>query len=506
MKITDTTLAAMIDKEKAEAIYGAGKETVVEVLCQQQKDNDELRHRITELENQQQVLTHKIAQFAKDSSTSHKPPSSDVTKKTSKTNDKTSTAKKKKGGQPGHAKHERVLFSSDEVEHRQGYGLIDCPYCASDDIVLLPDPPRVVQQVKLKPIRFEVTEHRSYPFYCGHCDEVHYASFPDEVVKAGLFDEELTALVAYMKHVCHASFSTLRKFVRDVLGLSVSRGYLVKCIQKVSASLERPYEQLLDRLPLETRLNVDETGHKDNRQRFWSWVFRAELYVLFRIDKSRGSKVLLEVLGEEFNGVLGCDYFSAYRKYMKDCDVTVQFCLAHLIRDIRYLTTLPDPDTKAYGERVLEGVRQLFKVIHEREEQSDEAFQSALASAKTDLCTIILQTVPSELNAKGKEIKTKAQNLAKRFERHGEAYFEFITTPGIEPTNNLAEQAIRFIVIDRYITQGTRSERGRRACERIWTVIATCAIQGRSAFEFIRQAIHAHWHEESSPSLLPDTS
>jgi len=217
--------------------------------------------------------------------------------------------------------------------------LIDCPHCASDDIVWRPDPPRVLQQIKLKPIRFEVTEHRTYPFYCGHCEAVHCATFPDDVVKAGLFDAELTALVAYMKHVCHASFSTLRQFLRDVIGIRVSRGYLVKCIQKVSDALDQPYVELLNRLPLETKLNVDETGHKDNRLRFWTWVFRAELSVLFRIDKSRGSQVLIDVLGKEFDGVLGCDYFSAYRKYMKDCDVTVQFCLAHLIRDIRYLIT-----------------------------------------------------------------------------------------------------------------------------------------------------------------------
>ncbi len=68
-------------------------------------------------------------------------------------------------------------------------------------------------------------------------------------------------------------------------------------------------------------------------------------------------------------------------------------------------------------------------------------------------------------------------HLANRFRNHGDAYFEFITTPGIDPTNNLAEQAIRFIVIDRYITQNPRNERGRIACERIWGVIATCAMQ-----------------------------
>jgi len=95
--------------------------------------------------------------------------------------------------------------------------------------------------------------------------------------------------------------------------------------------------------------------------------------------------------------------------------------------------------------------------------------------------------------------------LANRFRNHGDAYFEFITTPGIDPTNNLAEQSIRFIVIDRYITQGTRSKRGRTACERIWTVIGTCAMQGRSAFDFIRQALHADWRHKPPPSLLPDT-
>ena len=52
-------------------------------------------------------------------------------------------------------------------------------------------------------------------------------------------------------------------------------------------------------------------------------------------------------------------------------------------------------------------------------------------------------------------------------------------------TNNLAEQAIRFVVIDRHITQGTRSEKGRRWCERIWTVMATCAQQGRAVFQFL---------------------
>ena len=96
-----------------------------------------------------------------------------------------------------------------------------------------------------------------------------------------------------------------------------------------------------------------------------------------------------------------------------------------------------------------------------------------------------------------------SRNLAKRFEAHGESYFRFVTTPGVEPTNNLAEQAIRFVVIDRLITQGTRSEAGNRWCERIWTVIATCVQQGRSVFAYLEAAVGAWFDGTEAPSLLP---
>ena len=277
-------------------------------------------------------------------------------------------------------------------------------------------------------------------------------------------------------------------------------------IEKVSQSLEAPYTELLNRLPFERIVNVDETGHKENGDRFWTWVFKAEMYVLFKIDKSRGSKVLIEVLGKEFDGVLGCDYFSAYRKYMKDFDVRIQFCIAHLIRDIRFLMTIPDKETKAYGQRLLDAVRSMFKIIHYRDAMTTEEFTYALEKAKTNIMTEALQDVPSRLNQFGKETKREPKNMADRFRTHGKAYFEFITTPEIDPTNNVAEQAIRFIVIDRHVTQGTRSQNGRKSNERIWTVIATCALQGRSAFDFILQAVTAYFKSEPAPSLVPDTS
>ncbi len=484
-----------MNRDQALAIYHAGQEVVVKTILGFCDTIDVFKSKIVALEN-------KIARLSKNSSNSSKPPSSDDITKPKK---KEKENKRKIGGQPGHKIHEREPFSEDEINFTHQYILTQCPLC-NNEVHLLDAPPRVIQQMEVANEPIIKEEHRSYPVWCEKCQQVHYMPFPDHIVKEGLFKERITALVAYMKHVDHASFSTIRKFIRDVLGERVSRGYLRKVIEKVSQCLEAPYTELLNRLPLEEKVNVDETGHTENKEKFWTWVFKAELYVLFKIDKSRGSKVLIDVLGKEFNGVLGCDYFSAYRKYMNDFDITMQFCIAHLIRDIRFLTTLPDKETKAYGHKVLDQIKDMFKVIHQRDTIIPEDFTRALEQAREKIISAALHDVPSQFNDDGKEEKREAKNMADRFRKHGKAYFEFITTPGIDPTNNVAEQAIRFVVIDRHVTQGTRSTKGRQSSERLWTVIATCALQGRSAFDFILKAVSAYFHGKPAPSLLPGYS
>ena len=443
-------------------------------------------------------LKLEIARHLKNSSTSSKPPSSDIVKPKKEKDAKPGRRKKRnKGGQKGHPKHERPAFEDHEIDETRAYHLVSCPSCDGKDLEIIHKKPRVIQQVELVSKPVIVTEHRAYKVWCRTCQTFHLTPLPPEIVKAGLCGPHLTALVAFMKGCCHASYSTIRKFLRDVMKITISRSQLTRLVYKVSGSLKDPYQQLLDLLESEKHLNVDETGHKNNGKRMYTWCFRAALYTLFKIDKHRSSDVLIEVLGKEFNGILGCDYFSAYRKYMGDFDILVQFCLAHLIRDVKYLTTLPCKVTQNYGHRVLEKLKALFKVIHRQDSYSSEKyFQRALERAKDNLIKKALQGPPG----------TTAQNIVKRFKDHGDAYFTFITTPGIDPTNNIAEQAIRFVVIDRTVTQGTRSIKGQEWSERIWTVMATTAQQGRSAFNFLVQAVQAWMSGTPPPSLIPNST
>jgi len=130
------------------------------------------------------------------------------------------------------------------------------------------------------------------------------------------------------------SYTTIANFWNEVGDFTISRGQLAKIVRKVSRAIESPYEEMKAALATQDRLGIDESGHKNAGKRHWTWCFRAPDFTVFRVDPSRGSEVLRKTLGETFGGVIGCDYFSAYRKYMGDSGATVQFCMAHLIRDI----------------------------------------------------------------------------------------------------------------------------------------------------------------------------
>ena len=453
-----------------------------------------LQATIAALIARQEQLEAELARLKKNSSNSSKPPSSDIVKPPKAMPQ--GEGKRKQGAQRRHPRHERQRFAPEEIDEAWEYRLGFCPDCGGH-VELADQPPRIIQQVEILPRPIAISEHRGMACYCPHCHTTHFAPIDEPVVRAGLVGPQLRALVAYLKGVCHCSFSTIRKFLRDVACVTISRGQLAKLIAKVTESMDATYKLLLEMLPDEPFLNVDETGHKDCGQRMWTWCFRASLFTLFKIAPSRGSVVLLEVLGEEFDGVLGCDYFSAYRKYMGECGVLVQFCLAHLIRDLKFLANHPKPENQSYGLRVLEATRTLFGVIHQRAALTPEAFAAVLEKAGKALCRTAVRNVPAT---------SEAKNLARRFTKHGASYIRFVTTPGIEPTNNLAEQAIRFVVIDRRVTQGSRSETGQRWLERIWTVIATCTQQGRSVFQFLLEAVRANLNGEPAPKLVPNTS
>ena len=463
------------------------------------------RELIAHLQQQVRQLEGQLAQANKNSGNSSKPPSSDITQPPAKA--RGPSKRRKIGGQPGHPRHERRPFPPDQVDEQQLHGLTQCPDCGGKNLEILSEPAQVVQQVELRSKPFEVTEHVVQVICCRNCQKVHTGQLPAAIAATGLIGPRMMSLLLYMKGSMRNSYTAMEEFLDEVIGFKVCRGYLAKVMQRGARALEPAVTELRALLPTQSVLNVDETGHKENGQRLWTWCFRARDFVLFTIQASRGSDVLLEFLGAEFEGVLGCDYFSAYRKFMGLMSGTLQFCFAHLIRDLKFLAEHPDPVMPLYAQPILRAVRRLFHLIHEQVRNPEGDFQSKLERQKQSIIALAENTAClSPIEWYVQKHYPEVVNMAERFRQHGKEYFTFLTTPEIGPTNNSAEQALRFVVMDRRATQGTRSHKGRAFCERIWTVVGTCRINKRSIFAYLCRAVTAWANGAPIPSLIPANS
>jgi transposase len=469
------------------------------IIARQQGEIESLRREVAELRALVAQLRDEIMQQRdeiarlknRDSSNSSKPPSSDIVNP----QPRTKRRKRKRGGQSGHRRCQRQLLPPEQVDETIIHEL------PADDVqrrnlIPLDEYELSLQQVDLPKKRFHVTEHyvRLYETPTGR---IVKATLPRDIRRAGLFAPPLQAMVGYFKARCHMSYTTLRDCLGEVFSLPVSTGYLANiCTKSLSTALQPAYAEAAQAIRHAAVVGTDETGHNDAGQLHWVWCQQDKQAAFFHIAASRGSKVLKAILGSDFDGVLQCDYFSANKKYAQDHSIPVQYCWAHLIRDIKSLGESLYASVRRWSEGLLQIAKKIFRVwnvFKDRHERSH--WMNSLITLKRAFLRKVRK--PPDYG--------DAHTLSQRFRgKTGERnYFLFIDTPGVEPTNNRTEQAIRHVVIDRRVTQGTRSDAGMRFCERAWTVVATCARQQRSVYHFFLHALQATLHPDRTyPALI----
>jgi hypothetical protein len=240
-------------------------------------------------------------------------------------------------------------------------------------------------------------------------------------------------------------------------------------------------------------VHVDETGWKERGKLEWVWVFRSALATVFTIAGTRGSEILGAILGKGYEGIVSCDFFGAYRKYATQTapSALLQFCWAHLIREIVFLAEYGERRVCRYGERLLGEVKKMYGTIHQREGLTKMSWKRRMNKHRRQIEEAAAYRVPEQ---------KEAQNLSKRIKEWGSSYFTFIEkeTPS---TNNAAEQAIRAIVIDRKAAQGSRGEWGNRWMERFWSILTTCTQQGKPLIDFLYDCVYSSLNNLPPPSL-----
>ena len=458
------------------------------IIARLLRQNEQQADQIRLLTEENQKLRERIARLEKNSSNSSKPPSSDIINpKPPVKNGK----KRKRGGQIGHKKHSRQPFTDEQIDNTIIHEL-SSEQVDRRNLTPLDETESVLQQVDLPEKLYTVVDHR-VRLYKTPNGIIVKAKLPKEIRKAGLFTCPMTAFVGYLKARCHMSYSTIAGLFDDVMELNISQSYLVKCCnKKLSEALVPAYSDALAYIRNASVVGTDETGHKNSGNINWTWCQHANDVVFFRICNSRGSKILLENLGKDFKSILLADFFSANRMFVRLTGSKVQWCWAHLVRDIKFIAQLKSKNVQQWADRLLGIIKKMLKTW--RKDKRTRYFRKKLE----DLKKLFLSSVMRPPD------HPECRKIKKRFAGKGrDGYFLFLEVDGVEPTNNSTEQKIRFVVLDRRVTQGTNSDAGMRFYERIWTIVASCICQGKNIFKFLTQCLKAHYANTQPPSIIP---
>ncbi len=473
-----------MDKRAAEKLYDSGKEPTVAKLLEYDEENKELKR--------------KIAQLEKNSTNSSKPPSSDSPQDRKPRPDAENgdnRKKRKPGGQPGHKGSHRKLTPVEEVDNLIHYYPEQCDNCGK----ALPQEgsaneagePFRWQVSEIEPIKPFITEHQAHSTVCD-CGCETSATLPPEVLKSN-FGPRLASIIAYLAAVLHVSRRGTREFCETLLGANIALGSVQNLLEDTSEALGPIDKELKDALQEESVINSDETGWRDR----WLWIFVASTFIYFKVGKSRSSKVLEDVLGEVYKGILCVDRWGAYTKYHKGL---FQICWAHLKRDFRGILKVGEAtqsqDAVLFAE-TMEKLRKKIMAIWYRFKKG-EISRAELVKKSRPIRNAMKRSLQEYADSEERCVRTLADNLLKRFND----LFTFILHEGVEPTNNIAERGIRPAVQWRKICFGNRSDNGAVLTARLLTVTRTCWLQTRNSLEFLVEAITAHRSGKAVPSLI----
>lgn len=415
--------------------------------------------------------------FNRNSRNSNQPPSSDPPFNKPKKEPKTAKkkAKRKRGGQKGHKGHRQELVEPTRVTDV----MPETCRCGNTHFPVSGMEPYYTHQViELPEIRMDVTHFVLHRCACPRCGQLVKARAPHEN-RFG-YGPRLTALIGEMSGVLGMSRENVRHFCRSVFSFYISSGAVQRVIYRASAALSPLHQEIGRQVRMAPFNHVDETSFFRQGALQWLWVLMNPGQAFFMIHPRR-SKAAFEELIKDWRGILISDDYGVYRKWFHR-----QTCLAHLIRRAEGLAAKKDERIRALGKRVLVELRLLCHWAKSPPSHDEEL----------EWITRFVELI-SDYHEKS----DVAGKFARQLARDLKSLWCFLDEEGVEPTNNLAERALRFAVIWRKRSYGTQSAKGDRWVERILSVKETCRLRSISTFQTLTKSVEAFF-KGHQPNLL----
>lgn len=432
-------------------------ESLKHQLRKKNEEITELKDRLSKYENPE-----------KDSSNSNTPPSkerieNEIVRRT-KTLRKSSG--KKPGGQVGHKGHKlSCIDTPDEIVDDIPNYCTNCSESLADAERILDYVTQVVSIPDIKPV---IKEIRHYVMICKNCGE-RIRTTPRRRSNDVVYDASVKSLVVYLSVVQFLPYGRIASFLHDVLGLSPSEGSLVNWVNEAKRNAQPIVDKIKEYIMSSNIVGFDESGCYCNKRLDWAWIAQTVYYTLLFRANSRSSKVLTEQFGDSLERMTAVtDRHSAYFALHF---LNHQVCLAHLLRELQYLSEL---DT---NQKWSEQIANLFReAIHER---------------NTNPTAIINKT--SWLDKLDSLLKLNVSNLGKKFNtlKNGlikcrDYIFNFLEDPMIPSDNNASERGIRKLKIKLKNSCTFRSDFGADAFLELHSVVETAKKHNQTPFNAIQ--------------------
>lgn len=348
-----------------------------------------------------------------------------------------------------------------------------CPHCGADVDRSAQRLSGIYERIELPQLAPHITRVERYGGMCPCCQKAYEAPVPVGLEPGSPFGTSVASWVSYLRYSHAISYQRLSQLMSDLCGLSLSEGAIANLLQRVQGQLQSPVAGILERLRNSRLVCSDETGARVNGINQWEWVFQNEQVCLHVIRPSRGKAVIDEVMDGHRPQVWVSDLFSAQKAHPAH---DWQVCLAHQLRDCQYAI---DAGDELFAPRMKRLFLKAIALQRRRHTLADSTLKQYGARFRGSLREIL------NLNPQSLE----GQRLSNRYRKIHSHLLLFLTDETIPPTNNASEQALRWSVVFRKVTNGFRSDWGAELFAQVRSLVNSAQRQGISAFDAISRAL-----------------
>ncbi|MEA1980418.1 MAG: IS66 family transposase [candidate division Zixibacteria bacterium] len=397
---------------------------------------------------------------------------------------------KKLGAPVGHTGCYRAV--PEHVDVIEDVVLDTCPQCGNTDISECSEIEEHVQEDIILPA-VKVTKYRKHHFWCGKCKKVISGKGIDEIPNSYI-GPQAKAVAAFLKYDIKISNRDIQKLFKELCGLQVVPSSIPGFNNQVRKKCMPLYEELLKEIKKAPYIHADETGCPVNGKNWWDWIFVTSKICLHVIHESRGQKVVEQILGKKYGGILLSDFLSAYNKLDAKAK---QRCLVHLLRDLKKILACTPQEDPAYTycQRLKDILQYAIAASEKYNENNISARQFSKQKKYVHASMGDLQFPAAQKNS--------IVRIAKRLARHKNELFTFLDYKGLPYHNNYAERMIRPSVLLRKITFGHRSENGIRNHSVLQSILQTGKLNAKEPIPLLKTIITGRNRPSSKMCLGP---